>query len=96
MTTSTSVKSLIITNENETVSLFGLIKIIYVTESLLYCLEYQLNKTLRLNRNLCAFEVAVTTLAMATELINTEKLVDRTSYYPVSFKSNCLCCGKKI
>lgn len=94
MTRSTSVKSFIITNENETVSLFGLIKIIYVTESLLYCLKYQLNETLRLNRNLCPFEVAVTTLAMATELISTEKLVDQTSYYPVSFKSKCLCCGK--
>lgn len=79
-------KSLIITNANETVPVFGLIKIINVIDSLLYCFEYQLYETLGLNRDLLAYEVAVPNLAQATELIDAEKLVDHRSYYPVSFK----------
>lgn len=65
-------KSLIITSENETVPVFGLIKNIYVIDSLLYCFEYQLYETLGLNRDLLAYEVAVPNLAQATELIDAE------------------------
>lgn len=38
-------RSLIITNANETVPVFGLKKNIYVVDSSLYCFEYQLYET---------------------------------------------------
>ncbi|KAK0141790.1 hypothetical protein N1851_020546 [Merluccius polli] len=69
-------RSLIITNTNETVPVFGFIKNIYV-----------LYETMGWNRDLLAYEVAVPNLAQATQLIDAEKLVDHTSYYPVSFKN---------
>lgn len=83
-----SERSLIITNANETIPVFGLIKNIYVVNSSLYCFEYQLYETLGWNRNLLAYEVAVPNLAQATELIDAEKLVDYASYYPISLKSS--------
>ncbi len=57
-------------------------------DSLLYLFEFQLYETLGLNGDLLAYEVAVPNLAQATELIDGEKLVDHTSYYPVSFKNS--------
>ncbi|KAM7366747.1 hypothetical protein PAMP_014697 [Pampus punctatissimus] len=80
-------RSLIITNTNETVPVFGFIKNIYVVDSLLYCFEYQLYDIVGWNRDLLAYEVAVSNLAQATEFIDAEKLVDHTSYYPVNFKN---------
>ncbi|KAM7380069.1 hypothetical protein PAMP_003389 [Pampus punctatissimus] len=80
-------RSLIITNTNETVPVFGFIKNIYVVDSLLYCFEYQLYDIVGWNRDLLAYEVAVPNLAQATEFIDAEKLVDHTSYYPVNFKN---------
>ena len=81
-------QSLMITNANETVPVFGLIKNIYVIDSLLYCFEHHLYETLGWNRDLLAFEVAVPNLAQATEFHDAEKLVDYTSYNAITFKNN--------
>lgn len=83
-----SEKSLIITDANETVPVFGLIKNIYVVNNLLYCFEYHINETLCFNRDLLAYEVAVPDLVQATELIEAEKLLDHTSYDSISFKNS--------
>ncbi|XP_034057976.1 uncharacterized protein LOC117536966 isoform X2 [Gymnodraco acuticeps] len=81
-------KSLIITNANDTVPIFGLIKNIYVIDSSLYCFEHQLYETVCFNKDLLAYEVTIPNLAQATELIDAEKLVDYTSYYSMSFENS--------
>lgn len=83
-----SEKSLIITDANETVPVFGLIKNIYVVNSLLYCFEYQIYETLCFNKDLLVYEVAVPDLAQATELIEAEKLLDHTSYDSINFTNS--------
>ncbi|XP_030579955.1 uncharacterized protein LOC115785156 isoform X1 [Archocentrus centrarchus] len=81
-----SEKSLIITSVSDTVPVFGLIKNIFVVDSSLYCFEYQLYETVGFNTDFLAYKIVVPNLAQATEFIDAEKLVDPTSYYPVSFK----------
>lgn len=66
---------------------FGLVKNIYLVDSSLYCLEYQPFQTMHFDRNVMAYEVEVPHLAQATELVDAEKLVDFTSYYTTSSKS---------
>lgn len=83
-----SERSLIITNANETVPVFGLTKNIYVVDCSLYCFEYRLYETLGFNRDILAYEVALPNLAQATELIDAEKVVDHISYYPINFKNS--------
>lgn len=48
--------------------------------------EYQRYETLNLNQDLLAYEVAVPTLAQATELVH--ELIDYTSYFSISFKES--------
>lgn len=81
-------KSLIITDVNGTLPVFGLIKYILVVDSSLYCFEYQLYDTLDLNRDLLAYEIAVPNLAQATEFIDSDKLLDYTSYNSMSFNNS--------
>jgi len=81
-------KSLIIISANGKLPVFGLIKNIYVVNSLLYCFEYQLYETLGLKKDLLAYEVSVPNLAQATEFTDAEKLIDHTSYYLINFKNS--------
>lgn len=83
-----SERSLIIVSATDTLLVFGLIKNIYLVDSSIYCLEYQLYETIDYNRDLLAYEVAVPNLAQATEVIDAEKLIDYTSYFPLSFKNS--------
>ena len=71
-----SERSLIIVSATETLPVFALIKNIYLVDSSLYCLEYQLYETIVYNRNLLAYEVMVPNVAQATEVIDAEKLID--------------------
>lgn len=66
---------------------FGLVKNIYLVDSSLHCLEYQPFQTMHFDRNVMAYVVEVPHLAQATELVDAEKLVDFTSYYTTSSKS---------
>lgn len=66
---------------------FGLVKNIYLVDSSLHSLEYQPFQTMHFDRNVMAYEVEVPHLAQATELVDAEKLVDFTSYYTTSSKS---------
>ncbi|XP_023254471.1 uncharacterized protein LOC111648952 [Seriola lalandi dorsalis] len=92
-----SERSLIIINANGTVPVFGLLKNIYVLKDCsLHCFEYQPYETLGWNRDLLAYEVAVPNLAQETQLINAEKLVDHTSYFPISFKNRVYVTTKYI
>lgn len=67
---------------------FGLLKKHYMVDISLYCFEYQLYETVGQITDLLTYEVAVPNLAQATELIEAEKLVDDTSYFPVSLKTS--------
>lgn len=66
---------------------FGLIKNIYLVDSMLYCLEYQPFQTIHFDRNVMAYQVDIPHLAQATELVDADKLVDFTSYYTIRSKS---------
>lgn len=59
-----------------------------MVDSSIYCLQYQLYESIDYNRALLAYEVAVPNLAQATEVIDAEKLIDYTSYFPSSFKNS--------
>lgn len=83
-----SERSLIIVSATETLPVFALIKNIYLVDSSLYCFEYQLYETVVYNRNLLAYEVVVPNVAQATEVIDAEKLIDYTSYFPISLKDD--------
>ena len=72
---------------NDNMPEFGLVKNIFLVDSTLYCLEYQPFQTIHFDRNMMAYQVEVPHLAQATELVNAEKLVDFTSYYTISSKS---------
>lgn len=67
----------------------------------LYCLEYEPFQTICFDRNVMAYQVEVPHLAQSTELVDAEKLVDFTSYYTISSKSQTFvqvkyCLGKVI
>ena len=66
---------------------FGLVKNIYLVDSRLNCLEYQPFQTTCFDRNVMAYQAEVPHLAQATELADAEKLVNCTSYYTISSKS---------
>ena len=72
---------------NDNMPEFGLVKNIFLVDSTLYCLEYQPFQTIHFDRNMMAYQVEIPHLAQATELVNAEKLVDFTSYYTISSKS---------
>ena len=52
-----------------------------------FCFEYQPYQTICFDRNVMAYQVYVPHLGQATELVDAEKLVDYTSYYTTSSKS---------
>ncbi len=79
-------KSMIIAGVDDTLPVFGLIKDIFLIDSSFVAFEYQRYETLNLNQDLLAYEVAVPTLAQATELVH--KLIDYTSYFSVSFRES--------
>ncbi len=66
---------------------FGLVKNIYLVDSMLYCLECQPFQTIHFDRKVIVYQVEVPHLAQTTELVDAEKLVDFTSYYTISSKS---------
>lgn len=66
---------------------FGLVKNIFLVDSSFYCLEYQPFQTIGFDRSVMAYQVEVPHLAQATELVDVEKLVDFTSYYTISSRS---------
>ncbi|KAG7220238.1 hypothetical protein INR49_018358 [Caranx melampygus] len=81
-------ESMVITNTKGDAPVFGLIENIYVIDSSWHyfnCLPYE---TLGLHRDLLAYEVAAPNPAPETQLISVEKLIDHTSYFPVSFKNH--------
>lgn len=82
---------MIIIDVDGTFPVFGLIKDIFFINSSVIAFEYQRYETLNLNQDLLAYEVAVPTLAQATELVH--ELIDYTSYFFISFK--CVCAKKK-
>nr|XP_054587799.1 uncharacterized protein LOC129153069 [Nothobranchius furzeri] len=82
-------RSMILISANGLIPTFGLIKNIFVVNSVLYCFEYQVYETLGFNKEFLAYEVAIPNLAQATELTDVENLLDYTSYYTVNFK-NCV------
>jgi len=77
---------MIITDVNDAFPVFGLIKDIFLIDSSFVAFEYQSYETLNLNPDLVAYEVAVPTLAQATELVH--ELIDHTSYFSISFKES--------
>lgn len=80
-------KSVILANVvNGNIPEFGLVRNIYLVDSMLYCLEYQPFQTIHFVRNVMAYQVEVPHLAKATEFVDAEKLVDFTSYYTISSK----------
>lgn len=78
-------KSMIITDVDDTFPVFGLIKDVFVIDSSFVAFEHQSYETLNLNQDLLAYEVAVPTLAQATELVH--ELIDYTSYFSIIFKA---------
>ena len=66
---------------------FGLVKNIFLVDSRLYCLEYQTFQIITFDKKVMAYQVEVPHLAQATELVDAEKLVDLTSHYTISNKS---------
>ena len=80
-------KTLIITDSNDGLPIFGLISNIYVIDSSLFCCEYQVFDTLKWDTDLQSYEIAVPNAAQATEFIDLEKLPDYTAYHPVPFNS---------
>lgn len=66
---------------------FGLVKNIYLVDSMLYCLEYQPFQTIDFDKTVMAYQVEVPNLAIANELVDATKLVDFTHYYTISSKS---------
>lgn len=81
--TYTTGKSLIITDTDNGLPIFGLINNIFIVDSVLFCCEYQVHETLDFNRNLLSYEITVPNIAMATEFINLEKLKDYTAYQAI-------------
>ena len=80
-------KTLIITDSNDGLPIFGLISNIYVIDSSLFCCEYQVFDTLKWDTDLQSYEIDVPNAAQATEFIDLEKLPDYTAYHPVPFNS---------
>ena len=66
---------------------FGLVRNIFVVDSMVFGFEYQPFQTICFDRNIMAYQVEVPRSAQATELVDAEKLVDYTSYYTISSKS---------
>ncbi|KAL3967359.1 claudin [Sarotherodon galilaeus] len=81
-------RSLILISANGLNPIFGLVKNIFIVNSVLYCFEYQVYETLGFNKDFLAYEIAIPNLAQATELTNVENLLDFTSYYPVHFRNS--------
>ncbi len=80
-------KSVIVINVNEGVPVFGLIKDMYIVNSSLYCFECQVYNTVAFSREFASYEIEVPNLAQATEMVDSDKIVDYTSYYALSFKN---------
>lgn len=78
-------KTLIITDSNDGLPVFGLINNFYVIDSFLFTCEFQVFDTLEFNKDLLSYEVSIPNAAQATELINFDKLLDYTAYYPFHF-----------
>ena len=78
-----SKKTCIVTSSYDGLIVFGLINTIFVVDSSLFCCEYQAYDTLEFNRDLLSYEIAVPNAALATELIDLEKLPDYTAYHTV-------------
>ncbi len=65
---------------------FGLVRIIYVINSSLYCFVCQRYSTVCFDRDYMSYKIEVPNLAEGTELINADDLVDFTPYYSFNHK----------
>ncbi len=81
-------KSVIVINVNEGVPVFGLIKDMYIVNSSLYCFECQVYNTVAFSREFASYEIEVPNLAQATEMVDSDKILEYTSYYALSFKNH--------
>ena len=79
-------KSMIVSDVEDTLPVFGLVKDILIVDSSFVAFETMRYETLHFDKDLMAYKVTLPVLAQATELAH--KLIDYTSYFSVTFKES--------